>query len=422
MINKFLTFLDKSPTSYNAALNIVDELKKHNFIKIEKNTKIKPNNKYYITKNDSTVIAFDIGDVDENSGFNIIASHLDCPTFKIKPNPIIKVDGYNKLNVEVYGGAIMSTWLDRPLSFAGRVIVKENGVLKSKIVNIEENIAIIPNVAIHMNREVNTGYHFNVKNDMTPIISLKKNIDFKEFLKEKTKITGEILTYDLFLYPRINAYSWNDEFISSFHIDNLGCAYSTFNGFLNAKNSKNINVYASFDNEEVGSLTQQGADSNFLYDILFKISNNLNLDYLNLIDNSFMISADNGHAIHPNHPEYTDVNNKCYINEGIEIKYNAAQSYTSDAFSSGVLIDILNENKIKYQFYTNRSDLRGGGTLGNLSNGHVSLPTVDIGLPQLAMHSSLETCGINDYLDLIEISKVFYEKKLKKVTEGYVLE
>lgn len=417
MIKKFIDMLDNSPSSFNATDTIVKDLIKNGYEKIDVDTKIKKGHKYYVTKNESSILAFNIPKKLERPGFNIVASHLDCPSFKIKPNPTLKDDNYSRVNVEGYGGMIMSTWLDRPLSVCGRIIYKKDNAIEIKIVKIDQPFLMIPNVAIHMNREVNSGYKFNVKNDMIPFYGTDEKFSFEENVAHYLGLDAKkIIGYDLFLFPTLNSYVWgrNKEFLTSFHLDNLCCAFGSYLAFLNNFKDDVINVYASFDNEEVGSLTQQGADSNFFYDYLQKIANDLDFEYLSLIENSFMVSADNAHSLHPNHPEYSDANNKCFLNKGVVVKFNANQKYTSDGLSFAIFKEIFDKKKLNVQIFTNRSDLKGGSTLGNLSNRHVSLITIDIGLPQLAMHSSMETCGLNDVLDLIEGLKAFYQTKIIK--------
>lgn len=417
MINKFIKMLDESPSSFNAANNIVKDLIENGYEKVEAGTKFLRGHKYYVVKNESSVLAFNIPEKLKRPSFNIVASHLDCPSFKIKPNPTLRDENYLRVNVEGYGGMIMSTWLDRPLSVCGRIIYKTLKGFEIKIVKIDEPFLMIPNVAIHMNREVNQGYKFNIKNDLIPFYGLSDNITFEETIANYLKLDyKKIVSFDLFLYPVIKSYVWgkDKEFLTSFHLDNLCCALGSYLAFVNNFKDDVINVYASFDNEEVGSLTQQGADANFFYDYLQKISNDLGFEYLSMIENSFMVSADNAHGHHPNHPEYSDANNRCFLNKGVVVKFNAQQSYTSDSLSFAIFKEILNKEKLNYQIFTNRSDLRGGSTLGNLSNRHISLNTIDIGLPQLAMHSSMETCGFKDVLDLIKGLKAFYQTKIIK--------
>lgn len=416
MLKKYLKQLNDSPTSFNAVSTVIDELEKKGYKSFVTNSQFTWNQKVYLTKNDSSIIALHIPSKKEVHSFQIVASHLDCPGFKLKPDALIIEDGYVKLNVESYGGVILSTWLDRPLSLAGRVMLKVGNKIQTKIIQIKKDIALIPNVAIHMNREVNNGYKFNVKNDMKPFLSTDTTMKLEDVLKKEVQLEGEVLSYDLFLYPTSEAKQWglNDEFISSYHIDNLGCAFSSLEAFCQTDDVKSIAIYASFDNEEIGSLTQQGADSNFFYDVLTKVCKDLDLDYLSMLEQSFLVSADNAHAHHPNHPEFSDCKNKTFLNKGVVIKYNANQSYTSDSYSIAIFKELARRSETPLQYYTNRADLRGGGTLGNLSNAHVSLASIDIGLPQLAMHSCCETSGTEDYLSMVQVLKEFYRSRIDK--------
>lgn len=408
-------FLNNSPTSFEAIETIETELNEEGYIKLEEKNPytIEKGGKYYVTRNGSSIIAFNIGKTIKDYSLKICASHSDCPSFKIKPESFIYENGYLKLNTEVYGGAIYYPWLDRPLSFAGRVIIKEDSLIKTINYDYKDVFCIIPSVAIHMNRDVNSKLELNPQVDLLPICSLKEN-NFNDFLKNKIK--KEILGYDLYLYPYGNAYTWGieNEFISSFHLDNLECAYGSLYGFINNFNDESINMYCCFDNEEVGSLTRQGADSDFLEVTLKRITESLNIDYYILLAKGMMLSCDNAHALHPNHSEKSDPKNRPMINKGIVIKYNANQTYTSDGLSSAIFKDLLEKHNIPYQYFTNRSDMRGGSTLGNLSNGHSSILGVDIGLAQLAMHSPFETAGNKDIDYLIEATKSFYSDNLYK--------
>lgn len=414
-MKELIKFLNESPNAFLAIENIAKVLKDNGYIELDEKKKfnIKKGNKYFVTRNGSSIIAFNVGKSLKDPCLLVSASHDDCPSFKLKPESIIYQNGYLKLNTEVYGGALLYPWLDRPLSIAGRLIVKDKkGNIKAKNYDYSKPFCIIPSVAIHLNREANTDLKLNPQIDMLPICGLEEK-NLLDFLKKETK--ENILNYDLYLYPTQSAYVWGmkNEFISSYHLDDLQCAYASLKGFINNFNDDNINIYCCFDNEEVGSLTRQGADSNYFESILKRICDSLKLDYYELLANGMLLSCDNGHAVHPNHPEKTDINNNVKLNKGIVIKYNANQSYTSDALSSAIFKDLLDKEKIPYQFYTNRSDIRGGSTLGNLSNGHVSLLSIDIGLAQLAMHSPLETSGTKDYNYLVDAIKAFYQKHLK---------
>ena len=381
--------------------------------------------KYYVTRNLSSVIAFKIPQNDFKS-FHIVASHSDSPTFKIKENAEIEVNNkYVKLNTEKYGGMICSTWFDRPLSIAGRILVKENNAVKTHLVNIDKDLVIIPNLAIHMNREVNDGYKYNAQIDMLPLYgdNSSKGSLMKTIAKEVNVEEESILGTDLFLYNRMNGtkIGSNEEYISSPRLDDLECAFTSLSAFLSENTSNSASVYCVFDNEEVGSGTKQGADSTFLYDVLRRINISLGKteeDYYRLISSSFMVSADNAHALHPNYTDKSDLTNKVYMNDGIVIKYNANQKYTTDAVSASIFKTICDSVDVPYQTFTNRSDILGGSTLGNISNAHVSLNTIDIGLAQLAMHSTYETAGAKDVTYMIDAIKAFYNTSIEQVEDG----
>ncbi len=417
-VNKMLEFIRKSPTSFQAIENIVKELQDNGYLEFNEssNVKFEKGKKYFVTRNQTSIIAFNIGDSLESPSFNIVASHSDCPSYKVKPNAVIKDKNYIKLNTEAYGGVIKHTWLDKPLSLAGRVILKEGDKVVSRLLNIEENLMIIPNVAPHLTRG-EEAKSLNQQIDMLPLINGDQDFDFKKFLSQYLNIDNQaIISFDLYLYPVINGYVWGD-YISSYHLDNLECGFTSLEAFTNTFHKDNINVYACFDNEEVGSRTRQGAASKFLNDILDKISNDLEFDLNNALASSMMVSADNAHAIHPNHPEKSDSTNNVKMNQGIVIKYNANQSYTSDALSAALFIDSIKDSKVPYQYYTNRSDMLGGGTLGYVSTAQVSILSVDIGLAQIAMHSTLETAGVKDVDYMIDGLRAFYQTHIVKENE-----
>ena len=320
---------------------------------------------------------------------------------------------------------ICSTWFDRPLSIAGRILVKENNAVKTHLVNIDKDLVIIPNLAIHMNREVNDGYTYNAQIDMLPLYgdNSSKGSLMKTIAKEAEVEEESILGTDLFLYNRMNGtkIGSNEEYISSPRLDDLECAFTSLSAFLSENTSNSASVYCVFDNEEVGSGTKQGADSTFLYDVLRRINISLGKteeDYYRLISSSFMVSADNAHALHPNYTDKSDLTNKVYMNDGIVIKYNANQKYTTDAVSASIFKTICDSVDVPYQTFTNRSDILGGSTLGNISNAHVSLNTIDIGLAQLAMHSTYETAGAKDVTYMIDAIKAFYNTSIEQVEDG----
>lgn len=413
-------FIDQSPTAFQAVGMLEKALKEEGFIYLPETSRwaCQKGGKYYTKKNNSSLIAFEVGQQLDHYSFNMVASHLDSPTFKVKPNSLIKTDNtYVKLNVEGYGGMLCATWFDRPLSLAGRVMVKAGNTYKQVLVNIDKDLLMIPNVAIHMNRAANDGYKYNQQVDMLPLMALdmESKDPLQDLLAQELKVEKEtILSYDLFLYARDKGRVWglNNDFIACSRIDDLECTYCELQAFLEADIKPNaINVACFFDNEEVGSRTRQGAASTFLYDCLQRLNQSLGFNdsrYYEAIGSSMMLSADNAHAVHPNHPELSDPTNRVYMNKGIVIKFNAAQSYTSDSLSAAIFMDLCNRAGVPYQTFTNRSDLRGGGTLGNISAANVSLSTVDIGLAQLAMHSAYEVAGQKDIEYMIKAMRELY--------------
>ena len=415
---EFTHFLETSPCCFHAINNIKNILSEKQFIQLRENQKwkLRPGCSYFVMRNDASLIAFTLP-VEDFHGMRIIASHSDSPAFKVKENPELETDGhYIRLNVERYGGMLCAPWLDRPLSVAGRVIVKDSrGNLVSRLVNIDRDLLLIPNLAIHMNREANNGYKYNAQKDMLPLYgSLTAKGTFMETIaKAADADKSDILGHDLFLYNRQTASIWgaSEEFISSGRLDDLQCAFASLKGFLSGKKTSHLGVYCILDSEEVGSTTRQGAASTFLYDTLTRILENLGCtreDYLIHLADSFMLSADNAHAVHPNHTDKSDPSNRPYLNGGIVLKFNANQKYCTDGISAAMFRDLCKTAGVPVQTFVNRSDMAGGSTLGNISNTQVALNTVDIGLPQLAMHSPYETAGVEDTDYLIRAAEAFY--------------
>ncbi|SFB87684.1 M18 family aminopeptidase [Butyrivibrio sp. YAB3001] len=415
---RMLDFIDESPTCFHVIDNLKKRLVKEGFVELKESEKWNlSEGRYFVTRNDSSIISFKIPKKDFK-GFYMIASHSDSPSFKIKENPEMETAGaYVKLNVEKYGGMLCAEWFDRPLSVAGRLIVKgKNSSIKTKLVNVDRDLLMLPALAIHMNREANDGYKYNAQNDMLPIFGDETSKDkFFEVVADAADVKKEdILGHDLFLYNRVKPTVWGSEgeFIASSRLDDQECVYTTFEGFLNSKDSDNAAVHCVFDNEEVGSGTKQGAASTFLKDTLTRINDSLGRtseEFYTAVANSFMISADNAHAIHPNHLDKADPVNRPVMNKGIVIKYNANQKYTTDAVSAAMFKLVCEKAGVPYQSFTNRSDMAGGSTLGNISTSQVAVNTVDIGLAQLAMHSPYESAGSRDPEYLALASKVFYE-------------
>jgi aspartyl aminopeptidase len=424
-----IEFIKKSPSVFHAVDALKTELKSEGFEELAEGKKwnIQKGSKYFVTRNHSSIIAFKVGEYLDDYSFNIVASHCDSPSFKIKANYKIEASKkYVQLNTEKYGGMIYSTWLDRPLSVAGRIIAKNGENFETVLVNIDKNLVLIPNVAIHMNKEINSGMKYNEQVDLLPLygICAEGKDSFMDLVSSYAGVQKDnIISTDLFLYNRTEPTVWgeNDEFMSSPKLDNLQCAYATLQGFLRGSNTKSVNVYCCFDNEEVGSGTKQGAASTFLEDVLKRINDNLGKsseEYLCALASSFLISADNAHAVHPNHPELSDPTNRVYMNEGIVIKHNANQKYTTDAVSSALFKEFCKRADVPYQNYTNRSDVAGGSTLGNIASSKVSINMVDIGLAQLSMHSSYETAGIKDTLYLIKASEEFFNSHITEKSSG----
>lgn len=410
-------FIAKSPSTFHAVRGIKAALLYAGFTEIreEDTWQIEKGGKYVVTRNGSALMAFTVPEKGAEA-FHITASHCDSPTFKIKEYPEIADGPYVKLNVEGYGGMIMSTWLDRPLSVAGRLLVTENGHLAEKLVAIDGTMLVIPSVAIHMDRNVNQHKEWKVQKDMLPLYGMTgAKTPFMDVIAAAAKVKAEdILAHDLILYSRVPGTIWGEEreFISSPKLDDLQCAFACFRGFTQGQKEKYISVYALFDNEEVGSATSQGAGSTFLANTLERLARSLGYSYdetMAMIARSFMISADNAHSVHPNHPEYADPVNRPVINGGIVIKYSAAQKYATNAFSAAYFKKLCKDHDIPTQTFTNHSDNPGGSTLGNISNTVIAMPTVDIGLPQLAMHSSYETAGVKDTAYLVDAVTKFYE-------------
>lgn len=420
MIEQLFQFIEQSPTGFHAVDTIKGRLEKAGFIQLQEadEWKITGGGKYFVIRNESSIAAF-VLPRGEIRGFHMAAAHSDSPAFKLKEKPEMTVEGkYVKLNCEKYGGMILSTWLDRPLSVAGRVIIKEKGAFVSKLVHIDKDLLMIPNVAVHMNRDMNKGVEYNPQTDMLPLYAgIEKEGSFEEEIARAAGVEKEeILGSDLFLYVRETGkrFGADGEFICAPRLDDLECAFALTEGILCAEsNGKYGKIAVVFDNEEVGSTTKQGADSTFLSDILLRIKESLGKTdswLCQKIAGSFMISADNAHAVHPNHPEKADPTNRPYLNGGIVIKYHGSQRYTTDGYSSAFMKDLCGEAKVPYQTYANRSDIAGGSTLGNISAAHVSVDTVDIGLAQLAMHSAYETAGAKDIDYLVKMLEVFFKR------------
>jgi len=412
-----ISFIWRSPTAFQAVDEICSILNAHSAIRIYESdpAPLKSGATYYITRNGSSVIAFTLPDENPES-FMIAASHTDSPCFKIKPSlEKASLGKYILLDTEKYGGMIISSWIDRPLSVAGRIAIKNCDGIEIKNVTVDRDLVVIPNLCIHFNRSINDGYKYDPKKDTLPILALgsgKKGL--LDIIAECAGVDSRsILSHDLFLYNRTAPSIWGaeGEFFSAPRIDNLECAYTTLAGFLESKKSRSVKIYAAFDNEEVGSSTKQGAASGFLDEVIDLICRFISPDpsvKRKLLASSLMLSADNAHARHPLFPEYSDAVNAPDMNSGIVIKTNANQKYTTDSVSAALFSEICRNADVPFSFFANRSDIAGGSTLGSISNTKVALNTVDIGLAQLAMHSSYESAGTMDAEYMVRAVKEFY--------------
>ena len=415
---RLIGFLDTNTSPFHviAALGKMYENAGFKRLSEKERFEVKKGGNYYVTRNNSSIIAFKIPKKDFN-GFNITAAHSDSPTFKIKANAEITVEkNFVKLNVEKYGGMLMAPWFDRPLGIAGRVMVKKGTKIEENLLHIDRDIIMIPNLAIHMNREANDGYKYNAQTDTQPIFAeLGSDVTLYDIIAKELGVSKDtILDTDLFLTNRVKGTVWgaNNEFIAAGRLDDLQCVFAGAESIIEAKNKENIAIHCVFDNEEVGSGTKQGAASTFLKDVLTRVNKALGGDeesYLQAVARSFMVSADNAHSVHPNYAEKADPCNRPVVNKGVVIKYNANQKYTTDAVSGAVFRDICAEAEVPVQTFTNRSDVAGGSTLGNISNAQVSLNAVDIGMAQWAMHSPYESGGVKDTYYLEAAMKKFFE-------------
>lgn len=425
--NDLIQFLQNSPCSFLAVENTKNTLDKANFECLDEveSWELKEGGKYYITRNNSTMIAFVVGENPKKTGFRLIASHTDSPSFTIKPNAQIKVsDNYLKLNTEGYGGMILSTWLDRPLSIAGRVILKSKDLYKPniKMIDFKEPIAIIPNLAIHLNRTVNEGYKYSKQNEMLPLLSLtnesfnEENYLNKLIAKQIDVNLCDIVDYELFLYEaeKGSIIGVNGEFISASRMDDLMMVYNSLEAFTSYANSddlQGIKVLYIADNEEIGSETGEGADSSLLRDILKRICISLFEDaqsFYNMAEKSVFISADLAHALHPNYIDKHDITNKPMLNKGVCIKYSSSKKYSTTGTCTAIFEGLCENANIKHQKFVNHSDMIGGSTIGPMLASRFNTKVIDIGVCVLAMHSIRELASINDIYDCYKLFKEFY--------------
>ncbi len=418
MTNELIDFLKNSPTAFHATENSATLLRKRGFTPLVEweDWDLKVGGKYFVSRGGSSLIAFTIGSADKLS-FKIASSHLDSPALKLKENPIRKKGAYAVLNVEEYGGGNWQTFLDRPLKIAGRVVKNEEGFLKAENV-ISPFTLTIPSIAIHQNRTVNEGMAINSQIDLQPLLELASEDLTDEVLLEK--IAGKnVLSYDLFL---VNAdlpytFGFNEGFLASPRIDNLTSVLASLEALTKKETREGIMLCALLDNEEIGSRTPQGADGDFLENTLRRIVLALGFtqkDYYTALASSFMLSLDNAHALHPNHPEKADPTNAPVMGKGIVIKSHAGRAYITNAFSSATVKTVLSQANIPYQTFFNRSDVRSGSTLGSIAQSHVSILGADIGIAQLAMHSACECFAVQDYFYMVDGLNAFFRSTIER--------
>lgn len=428
MIHQLFDFIQCSPTASHTAATVRAMLVQAGFTQLLESQPwdLQPGGRYYTTRGMSSLIAFQVPKADFH-GFSVVAPHGDSPCFKVKESPELRVDGqYTKLNTEVYGGMQLALWTDRPLSVAGRLAVRTDNGVKGVLCDIRRDLLLIPGVAIHMNRGVNEGVKLDPQKDTLPLLG-GSQAELKKLVAENAGVAPEdILSWDLYLYSRAQGtvFGAEKEFIAAPRLDDLECVFAAAKAFLAGENRENVTVLSLFDNEETGSLTRQGADSPFLSEVLERISLSCGKsreEHLRAIASGFMLSADNAHAVHPDSPEKSDPTNRCYLNGGVVVKHSPR--YASDALTAGLFQRICQKAGVPVQVYYNNSKIPGGGTLGNLSGSHVALPTVDIGLAQLSMHSPYETAGAKDLDYMVWAMQAFYESVITQTgREEYAIQ
>ena len=402
-IDTLAQLIARSPTCYHAAATAAELLAAAGYAPLDEGQRwqLRPGGKYYMTRGGSALIAFRVPE-HAPAGFRLAAAHGDSPCFKLKENAALRDGGYLRLNTEVYGGLRMSSWFDRPLSVAGRLFTEEDGVLRQTLVNIDRDLLVIPSVAIHFDRAANDGVKYRANVDTLPLAGSDGAADILTLAAESAGLRPEdVLGSDLLVYCRQpgTLLGSSDELFMAPRLDDQACVWGCLHGFLESSGGAHLPVFCLLDNEEVGSATPEGAASTLLRDVLRRIAGALDVDeegYQMLLSHSLLVSADNAHAIHPNHPEYADAENAPVLNGGVVIKYNAAQRYATDGVSAAVFREVCRAADVPVQVFANRSDLRGGSTLGSIAGTHMPVPTADVGMPQLAMHSAVETAGAAD--------------------------
>ncbi len=413
---EMFNFIENATCAFTGIKEIKKYLHYKNFIELQENEEwhLNSKEKYFVTRNDASIIAFTLG---QNKSFNITCTHIDTPAFQIKPKNEIYEKNYLKINVMPYGGLLNYAWLDESMSIAGRVIIKNKNTFRKEIIDLKEPLLCIPSVAIHQNASANDDLQLNNQIDMIPILALKNQKEIiKKLITQKCKLlkNEEVCDYDLFLYAtdKPTFLGLQKEMILSPRIDDLSCVFPALTAFLKSKKTQNNNIFCAFNSEEIGSLTKEGADSSFLMDILKRIAGYTKKDISMMINNSTILSADNTHATHPNHPGNSDENNEALLNQGIVISKEEAS--TTDSITSSLFKSICENINVPYQDFVSKNDMTSGSTLSGISLRHVSIDSIDIGLGQLAMHGAKEIIGNKDSYYLYKAFKAFYETKIIK--------
>ena len=423
---RLMAYIEKSPSPFHAVRSAAALLEEAGFVRLEESRewRLEEGGAYYVTRNQSSLIAFRLPTA-ALTGWRMTAAHSDSPTFRVKSDSMSGDKGYIRLEVEGYGGMNCASWLDRPLTVAGRAVVETPAGVEGRLVHLDRDLLTIPSLAIHQQRDVNKGHDYNLQRDMQPLYGAEGAPSLTHLLAEALGVEDrDILATDLVLCPRQKpvCIGPEGEFFQAPRIDDLGCAYATLEGLLTASPSPRLGqVYCLFDNEEVGSGTRQGALSSFLPDVLARTAEILGMSaqaQRQALASSLLLSADNGHAVHPNFTEKADPENRPYLNGGVVIKLNASQKYTTTGLTWGLFRSICRRAGVPVHIFANRADEPGGSTLGNLLSHAVSIPMVDIGMAQLAMHSAVETAGSRDPAYLSQACATFFSAPLHPEFDG----
>lgn len=422
---RLLDFVRRSPTALHAAASAAARLKKAGYIELfERETwPLQAGGCYFVQRGGSAVAAFRLPAQTQHTHFQIYAAHGDSPALRVKTAARLTDSGYLRLNVETYGGGLWGTWFDRPLSLAGRVMVQTaSGAVKPRLVNLDRDLMMLPSVPIHFNREANNGVKINPQADLCPILTLETSLTLEGLLAAELDVAeSDIVSHELFVYCRSQGVCWGakEEFLSSPRLDDLECAFAGLEGLLTASQGGSIGLWACLDDEECGSQTLQGAAGTFLADTLERIGEALGwtrAQQLQAQAGSYLLSADNAHALHPAHTELYDAHNRTVMNGGVVLKH--AIAYSTDGLTEGILRQLCRQYKIPLQDFSNRSDVRGGSTLANIASTHLNIRMADIGLPQLAMHSAFETAGAADVEHLAQLARQFFANTLTENADG----